>query len=154
MYASTDLFAHDVTNIPELENNEKLPVVVVGGCHTSELGMRYECFGWRLVREIDSGAIATTGYTALSWGADDDVNGNGKPDIIEYASGFLNTLFFKKYGTEGKEFLGEMFGESITEYLNECPVEWNEEFLDIWDCKTVSSCILFGDPSLRIGGYS
>ncbi len=139
-----------VYDLSELKNNGKLPVVVVGGCHTSDCGRFYECFGWKLIRKIGGGAIATTGYTSLSWGADDDVNGNGSPDIIEYASGFLNTLFFKKYGKEEREFLGEAFGEAIIEYLNKCPVKWNNEFLDIWDCKTVASWILFGDPSMKI----
>jgi hypothetical protein len=50
--------------------------------------------------------------------------------------------------------LGEMFGEAITEYINDCPTDWNGEFLDIWDCKTVASCILIGDPSMKIGGYT
>ncbi|MEA2053753.1 MAG: C25 family cysteine peptidase [Candidatus Thermoplasmatota archaeon] len=140
-------------DIPKLKNGKKLPVVVVGGCHTSELKKFYECFGWRLVRAIGGGGIASTGFTSLSWGADDDVNGNGKPDIIEYASGYIDTLFFKKYGEEGINVLGRAFGDSITEYLNTSPVEWNNAFLDIWDCKTVSSWILFGDPSLKIGGY-
>jgi len=144
----------DVYDIPKLRNMKKLPVVVVGGCHTSELGLKSESFGWRLIKYVFGGAIATTGYTALSWGADDDVNGNGDPDIIEYASGFLNTLFFKKYGMEEIHILGEMFGEAIAEYINECPTEWDGEFLDIWDCKTVTSCILFGDPSMIIGGYN
>jgi hypothetical protein len=143
-----------VYHIPDLKNDGRLPVVVVGGCYTSNIGYRYECFGWRLVWKINGGAIATTGYTSLSWGGDDDVNGNGEPDIIEYASGLLNTLFFKKYGMEGKEVLGEVFAEAIAEYLNRSPVEWNEEFLDVWDCKTVESWILFGDPTLKIGGYS
>ena len=92
------------------------------------------------------GAIAIIGYTSLSWGAD-DVNGDDLPDIIGYASGYLNTLLFKEYGN-GDKNLGEMWGDAIAEYLNNCPVEWNNDFFDIWDAKTVESWILIGDPSM------
>jgi hypothetical protein len=103
---------------------------------------------------MNGGAVASIGFTSLSWGADDDVNGNGDPDIIEYASGYIDTLFFKKYGIEGIDVIGQAFGDAITEYLNTAPVEWNNRFLDIWDCKTVAAWILFSDPTLRIGGYA
>jgi len=142
-----------VSDLYDIHNKEKLPIVIFGGCHISELGRFYECLSWRVVRKADGGAISSIGFTSLSWGADDDVNGNGKPDIIEYASGYIDTLFFKKYGKEGIDVLGMAFGDAIAEYLNTCPVEWNNAFLDIWDCKTVSSWILYGDPSLKIGGY-
>ncbi len=142
-----------VSDLPDIHNGEKLPVVVLGGCHISELGQFYECLSWRVIRKTDGGAIASIGFTSLSWGADDDVNGNGEPDIIEYASGYIDTLFFKKYGREGMDIIGKAFGNSVTEYLNTSPVEWNNAFLDIWDCKTVASWILFGDPTLKIGGY-
>ncbi|KAA0003935.1 MAG: hypothetical protein FE048_00625 [Thermoplasmata archaeon] len=142
-----------VSDLYDIHNGEKLPIVVFGGCHISEMGKFYECLSWRVVRKIDGGAIASIGFTSLSWGADDDVNGNGEPDIIEYASGYIDTLFFKKYGTEGIDILGKAFGDAVTEYLNTSPVEWNNAFLDIWDCKTVASWILYGDPSIKIGGY-
>lgn len=138
-----------VQDMPAIHNTGRPAVVMVGGCHTSQIGMLYECFGYRLIRK-PGGAIATVGYTSLSWGADDDVNGNGSPDIIEYASGYLNTLFFKQYGVLYTHTLGKMWGDAITEYLHTSPVEWNDAFLDVWDAKTVESWILMGDPSLVI----
>ncbi|RLF31286.1 MAG: hypothetical protein DRN07_07530 [Thermoplasmata archaeon] len=138
-----------VQDMPAIKNTGRPAVVMIGGCHTGQIGMLYECFGYRLIRK-SGGAIATVGYTSLSWGADDDVNGNGDPDIIEYASGYLNTLFFKQYGVNHAHTLGQMWGDAITEYLHNSPVEWNDAFLDVWDAKTVESWILMGDPSLLI----
>jgi hypothetical protein len=143
-----------VQDIPDLRNNGKLPFVVLGGCHIADMGHTYECFAWQLVRAPGKGAIATTGFTSLSWGADDDVNGNGKPDIIEYASGYLDILVFKQYGQNDITVAGEMCNAAVTEYLNMSPVEWNNAYLDIWDCKTVSAWVLLGDPSLQLGGTS
>ena len=135
-----------VSDMPQMKNYNKPAIIMLGGCHTSQIGMPYECLGYRFVR-ARGGAIATIGYTSLSWGADDDVNGDGLPDIIEYASGYLNTLIFKEYGN-GEKNLGKMWGNAIAEYLNNCPVEWNNDFFDIWDAKTVESWILIGDPSM------
>jgi len=143
-----------VQDIPALSNNGKLPFVVLGGCHIADMSHTYECFAWQLVRAINKGAIATTGFTSLSWGADDDVNGNGDPDIIEYASGYLDVLVFKQYGQNDITIAGEMCDAAVTEYLNTAPVEWNNAYLDIWDCKTVSAWVLLGDPSLQLGGIS
>lgn len=139
-------------DIPRLKNGNKLPVMALGGCHIASMGHFYECFTWRLVRAINGGAIAATGFTSLSWGADDDVNGNGHPDIIEYASGYLDTLVFKQYGQNGVRIMGQVCADAVTEYLNTVPVEWNHAFLDIWDAKTVAAWVLLGDPSLHIGG--
>ncbi len=141
-----------VQDIPDLGNRGMLPFVVLGGCHIADMSHTYQCFAWQLVRAPGKGAIATTGYTSLSWGADDDVNGNGKPDIIEYASGYLDTLVFKQYGQKNIAVAGEMCNAAVTEYLNTSPVEWNNAYLDIWDCKTVSAWVLLGDPSLQLGG--
>ena len=141
-----------VQDIPSLDNAGKLPFVVLGGCHIADMSHTYECFAWQLVRAINKGAIATTGFTSLSWGADDDVNGNGDPDIIEYASGYLDVLVFKQYGQNDITIAGEMCDAAVTEYLNTAPVEWNIAYLDIWDCKTVSAWVLLGDPSLQLSG--
>jgi hypothetical protein len=138
-----------IQDMPAITNWQKPAVVMVGGCHTGEIGMPYECISYRLLRK-PGGAIASLGYTSLSWGADDDVNGNGEPDIIEYASGYLNTLFFKQYGTEGFRSVGACWGEAIAEYLLTAPVDWNDEYLDIWDARTVEAWHLFGDPSLTV----
>lgn len=143
-----------VQDIPDLGNNGRLPFVVLGGCHIADMGHTYECFAWQLVRARNKGAIATTGFASLSWGADDDVNGNGEPDIIEYASGYLDVLVFKQYGHKDITVAGEMCDAAVTEYLNTAPVQWNNAYLDIWDCKTVSSWVLLGDPSLQLGGIS
>ena len=137
-----------VSDMPQIKNYGKPFVAIIGGCHCSQIGMIYECFAYRLLRK-PGGAIASIGFTSLSWGADDDVNGNGKPDIIEYASGYIDLLFFKHYSI-GERVLGNIWGDAITEYLNTSPVEWNDAFLDIWDAKTVESWLLIGDPSLML----
>jgi hypothetical protein len=146
-----------------LHNGEKLPVCVVCACHNSEFNISLfdfiknpfvyiptmECFSWKLTRKIGGGSIATIGYTGVEWCATYGWDNDSIPDCIEYFSGYLDSRFFHAYGIDGVHTLGEAYGQAITEYLDTFP-----GMKHAWDCKTASEWILFGDPSLQIGGYA
>jgi hypothetical protein len=156
-------------NIPFISNKEKLPVVVVGGCHNSQFNVTAtgfltgtpwvyspvpECFSWLFDRNTHGGAIATLGNTGLGYGAvgnngDQDGDGVDDPDCVEVLGGYLESQFFKAYGVNHTDILGQTWGQAITSYLNTYP-----GMLDKIDCKTVQEWPLLGDPSLKIGGYS
>jgi len=147
-----------------LFNMKKLPVCIIGGCHTSLfnvsyghttwLGGRlktYECLSWKMTRKIGGGSIATIGNTGLGYGEDDKLNpenGGG--------SGHLNKFFFKSYGIDNKLNLGDCWSNAIETYLDSYPINWEANSYDdtTIDAKTVTQWILFGDPSLKIGGYN
>ncbi|KAA0004029.1 MAG: hypothetical protein FE048_00175 [Thermoplasmata archaeon] len=149
-------------NMDLLSNGEKLPIVSVGGCHNSEFNISlldfaknrwtyqptYECWSWHLVKMSGKGSIATLGYTGLGYGAVGDGDKDGIPDCIQYNGGYIEAQFFKAYGEDGKDILGEAWGQAITEYINKFP-----PMDDRIDCKTVEEWCLLGDPSLKIGGY-
>jgi hypothetical protein len=65
-------------------------------------------------------------------------------------------LFFKKYGREDIHVLGEIWGEAISDYLDKFPIDWSQRAFNdtALDAKSVQEWVLFGDPSLMIGGYS
>jgi hypothetical protein len=112
-----------------------------------------ECFCWFLTRVKDGGPISTVGNTGIGYGRtgnNGDLDGDGvdDPDCIEKFGGYIETLFFKEYGVENIDILGEIWGHAVTDYLNVYP-----GMNDQTDCKTVEQWILFGDPSLKIGGY-
>jgi len=113
-----------------------------------------ECFCWFLTRIKDGGSISTVGNTGIGYGKtgnNGDLDGDGvdDPDCIEKFGGYIETLFFKEYGVENIDILGEIWGQAVTDYLNVYP-----GMSDQTDCKTVEQWVLFGDPSLKIGGYS
>ncbi|HEC77192.1 MAG TPA: hypothetical protein ENI33_08075 [Thermoplasmatales archaeon] len=152
-------------NMDLLSNGDKLPVMVIGGCHNSEFNISlldfmnnewtyqptYECFSWHIVKMANKGAIATLGNTGLGYGyaGGYDDNGNGMPDAVEFNGGYIEDRFFNAYGIKGKDILGETWGTAVTDYiLTYPPME------DQIDCKTIEEWILLGDPSLKIGGYS
>ena len=159
--------------IDSLTNGEKLPVMIIGGCHNSQfnvsmiLGVRDilsyyfpglfseihmwchgvpvpECMGWRFVRAADGGAIATVGNTGLGYGMP------GKVLTVGGGDGWITIEFFRQYGEHGQTVLGEAHSQTITSYIT----TFEEDMDDIGagHAKTVQQWVLLGDPSLQIGG--
>jgi hypothetical protein len=158
----------------QLKNNNKLPICIIGGCHNNMFNVSTlltlidvnnkhfmwsngapipECFGWSLTVKAKGGAIATIGNTALGYEAGGelgDLNGDGinEPDCVEALCGYLESLFFKGYGLDHIDILGSTWCNAIAEYLKTYPGMEN-----LNDAKVIEQWILFGDPSLKIGGY-
>jgi hypothetical protein len=164
-----------------LRNRQMLPVCVVGGCHNNEFdvspkniikGVReegllqyfsrngslpdlfyrytwvWECWGWKLTRVSKGGSIATIGNTGLGMSKEDKQSFSGAGDYLE-------PTFFREYGVNGTRILGRVWGNTITDYLKQYPIDWNTPAAkdSAIDAKTVQQWALFGDPSLMIGGY-
>jgi len=159
----------------QLQNGGKLPVCIIGGCHNNLLNVSFlstvtdprnrrstwsngvpilECWGWSLTVKKNGGAIATIGNTGLgleAGGEVGDLNGDGinEPDCIESLCGYLETQFFKGYQVNHIDILGKNWCHTIAEYLRIYPG------MDGWsDAKTLEQWMLFGDPTLKIGGYA
>lgn len=146
-----------------LSNLDKLPIVVVGGCHNSQFNVSFlaslsdkdnskmmwtyggwvsECWSWYLTSLWRRGAIATIGNTGLGYGV------LGKECTIDGLDGGICIEFFKQYGQQGHQILGEAYGQTIITYLNTFDMD-NQDH-----AKSVHQWVLLGDPSLMIGGYS
>jgi hypothetical protein len=164
----------------QLDNLNKYPVCIVSGCHNCqfdvgltdilhgirEQGIEYfmapggkfwrsewtpECWGWRMTREKDGGSIVTYGATAL---------GHTKEDKSSFAGGIneLEVEMFRQYGQLGVNHAGDILKHAISWYLDTYPIDWTASdevtLRDTWvDVQVAQSYILFGDPSLLIGGY-
>jgi hypothetical protein len=142
-----------------IQNKEKQPVVIVGGCHNGlynvtilpamkdKSGVTYfchglpgpVCFSWGLVIKPFGGAIASTGCTGYGIGSQ-----SGDPATILSAE--LETNFFYEIG-HGSEHLAQTHSQAIVKYLNENTIGQTDAFC-------ITDWALFGDPSLMLGGYS
>ena len=158
----------DVTQFHKLSNDGMYPVCMIGGCHNSQFNVSVfnlvkikkiyetyyksewspECFGWWIVRKPNGGAIASVGNTGLGYGYIGDYNNDSIPDSIQGLGGWIDTEFFRIYGQEGKDIVGELHTTALANYVATFPV-----MKDNIDCKTVQEWVLLGDPSLKIGGY-
>ena len=168
----SDSFVFGLTNMRLLENGDKLPVCVVGGCHNSQFDVSLlnllknplksrlmgtfipECWSWRLTLQKNGGSIATIGNTGLGYELYADEDRNNIPDCIEYLSGKLEVTFFREYGN-GTDILGQLHSDSITNQILTSP--FIDEISDVGtrlEYKTVQQWVLFGDPSLKIGGFN
>jgi hypothetical protein len=148
-------------NLPFLHNRQKLPVCITGsGCFNNmfnvSLGNSHfvyglptpYCIGWALMIQRDGGSIATIGATAFSYESPDINLGYGG---IEW----LDRQFFAEYSLNHTDVLGETWSSSITSVLKACPIDWSDGTIDgsAIIVKNVEQWALFGDPSLKIGGY-
>ena len=148
-----------------ISNNNKNPVVVVGGCHNSMFNVSLiptfldmknqhsthtygkpaaECWSERFVNLAETGAIATMGNTGYGYGILNEYCTTGGLD------NYITTEFFVQYGTDGHHVLGDAYAATLTEYTSHFKAEG-------WDSahqKTVEQWVLLGDPSLMLGGYS
>jgi hypothetical protein len=143
-------------NFLKLSNGNKLPIVVVGGCHNGlynvsflstlrdKTGSQYFCYGipipvcfsWSLVLKYPGGAIASTGCTGYGMGY------QGNPVSL---SAELESNFFYEIGN-GSTNLGQAQSGAIQKFLMEEDINQVEAFV-------ITNWALFGDPSLRLGGY-
>lgn len=172
-------------SIRKLRNGDKLPVLIVGGCHNCQFDVSIlkifnrrarmwgettpKCWGWLFVSSPKGGSIACIGNTGLGYGTigdgpdpPDEIPGSepdGIPDCIQYLGGWMEPHFFEVYNHDSKDILGEIHGQTLRDYLCQFPIDWDmnwedhEQSATLADCKTVQQWALFGDPSLKIGGY-
>jgi hypothetical protein len=159
-----------------LRNKEKQPITIVGGCHNGQFdisipnsikegidayGFTYfftrfffdgwvpKCWAWWLTSKSEGGAIATIANTGLGTHGEEDSDHNGIIDYLEVLDGWMELRFLELYGKEKQDNLGENHGQTIVEYLH--LFQGNNEKMDT---KMIQQWELFGDPSLKIGGYS
>jgi hypothetical protein len=144
---------------PLLINGNKLPVVIVGGCHNAMYNVsmipamldnnhsksRYFCYGLPvpvcycagLLLKTHGGAIASAGSTGYGIGY------TGYPTSL---SGGLESNFFYEIG-HGVTHLAQAHSQAIQKFLAEEDIGQTEAFV-------ITNWALFGDPSLLFGGYS
>jgi hypothetical protein len=157
-----------VQNVHRLRNRNMLPVCLLSGCHDLQFDVsifkifnktaRYhqegtpECLGWRLTRKIGGGSIATIGCTALGFTKEDK-------DSFKGGINELEVEFFRQYGQNHVEVLGDTWKAALEWYIDTYPVsesDWDNATAndDAWvDVQIPQTWVLLGDPSLQIGGY-
>jgi hypothetical protein len=168
-------------NMYQLKNKNMYPILIVGGCHNSEadvtpmnfikgllteklhyftvnatfLGSFYlynwvpQCWSWVSVSVKNGGAIASIGSVGFGAVNIGDYDHNGIPDCIEGADGWFETQFFRIYHDDHVDVLGQTYDQVVSNYVHSFPVDTSR-----YDAKVLETHLLFGDPSLKIGGYA
>lgn len=166
---------YHVKDMITLHNGYKQPICVIGGCHNGEfdrsiiksitngiqsMGLEYfkgyfwfsgwipNCFSWYMTSKTGGGCIACIANTGLGTHGEGDVDNNGIADYLEVLNGWMELRFHEIYEEDVNDMLGVNHGQTITEYIHMF-IE-DESLLDV---KMAQQWQLFGDPSLKIGGY-
>ena len=145
------------SDVKDLRNEEMLPVAIFSACHCGDFDSVESPIAWEFIKHGNGGSIASLACTTVSDGLIGTL-------CTESLLGYITKDFFQKY-SEGNVILGEIWKESICSYLNDeealrlgapditlgrltlikAPCFLNHFVMEEW--------ILFGDPSLKIGGY-
>ena len=160
-----------VKHMSQLVNGEKLPIVIVGGCHNAQ----YNTSLTNIIKGVLEDGLNYFKYKkplgefwynewipqCWAWAMESQTKGGAIAVIANTGLGYgepgentltelgrhMEWLFFKAYH-DGKENLGETHATDLVYYMNEHP-PMNDQI----DCKIVQEWALLGDPSLMIGGY-
>jgi hypothetical protein len=146
-------FGYDISHAADLNNGNKLPITVFGGCNCGDFDDIDNPIAWYFVQKENGGAIAsfaaTTGsiilFSVLS---------------TETFTGHLTMSVFQSYA-EGIDCLGDIWKSTINRYLDDDEaMTLGDEFSTFnWHNTLANNYVLeewalFGDPSLKIGGYA
>jgi hypothetical protein len=136
----------NISDIHMLTNTDMLPIAVISACSCGDFNTTPHPFAWAFVQH-DSGAICSFACTTL---------GTLLPTSLctSTMNGKLSLAVFEAYD-QGILRAGDIWRYSISSYLNDPDamsigrlpgLYWINNFnLEEW--------ILFGDPTLKIGGY-
>jgi len=143
---------YNISEVHQLTNGDKLPITVFGACSNGDFDTVANPIAWEFVNHGDGGAIASFALTT---------EGNIYPTTMytESLSGHTTMSVFEAYA-DGIDILGEIWTETIKRYLDD-EVAWSisEQLTSngdsvVWlNFLALEEWILFGDPSLKIGGY-
>jgi len=143
---------YDISEVSQLINGNKLPIVVFGACSNGDFDTLSSPIAWEFVKHSAGGAVASFALTT---------QGNIYPTTMytESLSGHTTMSVFEAYA-DGIDIVGEIWGETITRYLED-DIAWsvsenlnsNGNSVNWLNYLALEEWILFGDPSLKIGGY-
>jgi hypothetical protein len=149
---------YKISDVQDLQNGEKLPVLIMPACNCANFENESSPITWEFVGHENGGSIASFGFTTYGMYLPSTL-------AIESLGGYLAMSIFEDYA-KGIDIVGELWCESIKKYLDD------EEALSIGNLNhsrpyikidnsepwfnnvAIEEWILFGDPSLKIGGYS
>ncbi|PNX46763.1 MAG: hypothetical protein BV456_11845, partial [Thermoplasmata archaeon M8B2D] len=157
-------FTHFFTifDVKNFDNDGMYPFFTLDGCHSGQFNVTMQqaidagglvfprshflewaptdMCSWALLQE-GGGSIGTVGVSALGYGYINDY-------IIEGLGGWIMPRFAHAYAIQGLETTGEIFAQGITDYINII----DSLNIDDIDRKTIEERVLFGDPTVRLGG--
>lgn len=128
----------NVSEVNQMTNAGKLPIVTMMACNCGNLGHSSDCLAESFLKKQTGGAVTVLAGSQTSNGADKDDK-----------SGAVVNFYHESYALDGAKTTGEMYDGMIAHYLNrESPLTDSLEY------KNLVEYIHFSDPATNVGGYS
>jgi hypothetical protein len=144
--------AYSISDVQTLSNGEKLPVAIFAGCNCGDFDALNSPVAWEFVRHTNGGAIASIACTS-----------GGIMILSNLCArsyhGHMILSLFRAYKS-GFDRIGDIWSQSIINYLNDDEaLKLGDDFSIFNWHNTLSNHFvieewaLFGDPTLKVGGY-
>ena len=128
------------SDIKNLNNGDKLPIVITGACSVSKFSKDTNCFSWAWIANEDGGGITSFGATGL-----------GYAYLGSYVTyGLVEGMAIGTFETyvDGAITVGEMWEKALNGYMSKHNLEDGAEY------KTVLEWQNFGDPTTKVAAES
>lgn len=169
----------NVKDMPELLNEGKYPILMVGGCHNSEIdvtpinfikGLLSEGLNYFVYNENHFGGYYLRKYLLECWswvfvkvpgGAIASIGsiGFGGVDIGDFNHNSIPDCIEGMDGWFENQFFKlynidkvDILGQTYSQTITDYVHNFPTD-TDRYDCKVIETHLLLGDPSLKIGGY-
>jgi len=139
---------YTLNEIKNLTNVDKLPIVLFSACSCGDFDYIQNPLAWEFLKYENGGAVASIACTNPSYLIPSTL-------CTDTVIGHLTMSFYKAY-SEGLDILGDIWEETIVRYMNDktawdlTPLNWKIYNVSV---MTLEVWTLFGDPTLKIGGY-
>jgi hypothetical protein len=139
---------YTIDEIKNLTNIDKLPVVVLSACSCGDFDYIPNPLAWEFLKYENGGSVACIANTNPSYLIPSTL-------CTDTVLGHLTMSFYKAY-SEGIDILGDIWEETIVRYMNDktawdlTPLNWKIYNASV---MTLEVWTIFGDPTLKIGGY-
>ena len=140
---------YTVDDVQSLTNKDKLPIVVFCACSCGDYHYMNSPLAWEFMNHEEGGAVACLANTNPSYLIPSTL-------CTDTVIGHLTMTFYRAY-SEGMDRLGDLWRETIVVYMNDetawelTPLNWKVYNVSV---MTLEVWTLFGDPTLKIGGYA
>lgn len=139
---------YTIEEVKDISNGDKLPVVVFCACSCGDFDYMPSPLAWEFMKKENGGAVACIANTNPSYLIPSTL-------CTDTVIGHLTMIFYESYA-DGMDIIGDLWKETIVSYMNDenawdlTPLNWKIYNVSI---MTLEVWTLFGDPTLKIGGY-
>ena len=139
---------YTLNEVKNLTNIDKLPIVVFSACSCGDFDYISNPLAWEFLKYENGGAVVCIANTNPSYLIPSTL-------CTDTVLGHLTMSFYKAY-SEGIDIIGDIWKETIVRYMNDktawdlTPLNWKIYNVSV---MTLEVWTLFGDPTLKIGGY-